>query len=256
MTILALDVVGYPTPVTPGATTTSVTLQGEWDATNNEPALASGVGTPGFAYEVSVPGTTNLDGNALWDVGDWAIFSDQWNRIRGGGAISAAEITGLDSSATTGNATSLGGVVAALYALLASPEFSGTPTAPTAAPGTNTLQIANTAMVQAALAALVTGGSFNNIANGYASIPLGSKNLIVQWGTVTSSGTTQTNATVTFPEAFPNACLWAGAGAYGTGNAAFLAQVASFTALGAVLGALENGGFSNGVECWWLAIGW
>lgn len=36
-----------------------------------------------------------------------------------------------------------------------SPAFTGTPTAPTAAPGTNTQQVANTAFVQAAVAALV-----------------------------------------------------------------------------------------------------
>jgi len=38
---------------------------------------------------------------------------------------------------------------------LASPAFTGTPTAPTAAPGTNTTQISTTAFVQAAIAALV-----------------------------------------------------------------------------------------------------
>lgn len=38
---------------------------------------------------------------------------------------------------------------------LVSPPLSGLPTAPTAAPGTNTLQLANTAFVQAAVAALV-----------------------------------------------------------------------------------------------------
>jgi len=42
-----------------------------------------------------------------------------------------------------------------LKANLASPVFTGTPTAPTPAPGTNTTQIANAAFVQAALAALV-----------------------------------------------------------------------------------------------------
>ena len=40
-------------------------------------------------------------------------------------------------------------------ATLASPTFSGTPTAPTAASGTNTTQIASTAFVQATIAALV-----------------------------------------------------------------------------------------------------
>lgn len=38
---------------------------------------------------------------------------------------------------------------------LASPTFTGTPAAPTAAPGTNTTQLANTAFVQAAIAALI-----------------------------------------------------------------------------------------------------
>lgn len=43
----------------------------------------------------------------------------------------------------------------ALKAPLASPTFTGTPTAPTAAPGTNTTQLATTAFIQAAVAALV-----------------------------------------------------------------------------------------------------
>ena len=42
----------------------------------------------------------------------------------------------------------------ALKANLASPAFTGTPTAPTAAAGTNTTQLATAAFVQAALAAL------------------------------------------------------------------------------------------------------
>lgn len=49
----------------------------------------------------------------------------------------------------------LAGVSAALYATLASPPFTGTPTAPTAAAGTNTTQLANCAFVQAAIANLV-----------------------------------------------------------------------------------------------------
>jgi hypothetical protein len=43
----------------------------------------------------------------------------------------------------------------ALKANLASPALTGTPTAPTAAPGTNTTQLSTTAFVQAAIAALV-----------------------------------------------------------------------------------------------------
>ncbi|PXX15858.1 hypothetical protein C7399_109193 [Paraburkholderia tropica] len=45
------------------------------------------------------------------------------------------------------NASTLGGTAAASYALLASPTFTGTPAAPTAALATNTTQIATTAFV-------------------------------------------------------------------------------------------------------------
>jgi hypothetical protein len=51
------------------------------------------------------------------------------------------------------NALTLGGVSAASYALLASPTFTGTPSAPTAASGTNTTQIATTAYVVTEIAA-------------------------------------------------------------------------------------------------------
>jgi hypothetical protein len=77
-----------------------------------------------------------------------------------GASLGANTFTGLQTSATgfsgplTGNATSatnasqLGGVAAASYALLASPTFTGTPASTTAAVGTNTTQIATTAFVQ------------------------------------------------------------------------------------------------------------
>lgn len=51
------------------------------------------------------------------------------------------------------NSDQLGGTVAASYALLASPTFTGTPAAPTATLGTNTTQLATTAFVQSAIGA-------------------------------------------------------------------------------------------------------
>lgn len=54
---------------------------GMWNAATNTPALASGVGTAGQIYIVSTAGTTALDGNATWQVNDWAYFSGgQWHR--------------------------------------------------------------------------------------------------------------------------------------------------------------------------------
>lgn len=56
--------------------------QGTWNASTNTPALASGVGTKGYYYIVSVAGTTNLDGITDWFVGDWAIFDGTaWQQV-------------------------------------------------------------------------------------------------------------------------------------------------------------------------------
>src|SRR5574343_1056677 len=56
--------------------------QGTWDASTNTPTLASGVGTQGQYYVVSVAGSTNLDGITSWATGDWAIFNGTtWQKI-------------------------------------------------------------------------------------------------------------------------------------------------------------------------------
>lgn len=58
--------------------------QGGWDANANNPALASGVGNPGDVYIVTTAGSTNLDGNSTWAVGDLVIWDDtaqEWVRI-------------------------------------------------------------------------------------------------------------------------------------------------------------------------------
>src|SRR5579871_3711791 len=59
----------------PASLVGAVVYKGVWNANTNTPALASGVGTQGFYYAVSVGGTTNLDGNAVWAAGDVAIYN-------------------------------------------------------------------------------------------------------------------------------------------------------------------------------------
>lgn len=54
--------------------TNALDLQGNWNANTNTPTLASGVGTSGNFYVVSVAGSTNLDGETDWQPGDWAVF--------------------------------------------------------------------------------------------------------------------------------------------------------------------------------------
>lgn len=60
----------------------SLNYQGTWDANANSPALASGVGTKGDYYVVSVAGNTNLDGITDWQIGDWAVFNGSiWQKV-------------------------------------------------------------------------------------------------------------------------------------------------------------------------------
>ena len=66
--------------------------KGTWNANTNTPTLASGTGTTGEFYIVSVAGSTNLDGITDWQVGDWAIFvevgaTDTWQKIDNTSAI-------------------------------------------------------------------------------------------------------------------------------------------------------------------------
>jgi hypothetical protein len=63
----------------------ALNYKGAWNANSNSPTLTSGVGTKGDYYVVSTAGTTNLDGTALWSVGDWAVFNGSiWQKVDGG----------------------------------------------------------------------------------------------------------------------------------------------------------------------------
>lgn len=58
---------------------------GTWDASTNTPTLVSSVGTKGDYYVVSVAGSTNLNGETNWGVGDWAAFNGSvWQKVDGG----------------------------------------------------------------------------------------------------------------------------------------------------------------------------
>ena len=72
----------------------ALVYQGSWNASTNTPTLTSGVGTKGNYYVVSVAGTTNLDGIALWSVGDWAVFNgSNWQKVEGGTSEAFVSIT-------------------------------------------------------------------------------------------------------------------------------------------------------------------
>jgi hypothetical protein len=89
--------------------------KGTWNATTNSPAITSGVGTLGWFYKVSVAGTTTIDGNSQWNVGDLLLFDGSaWDRIEGDSTevisvagrtgvvvLAAGDVSGLAASATT-----------------------------------------------------------------------------------------------------------------------------------------------------------
>lgn len=63
----------------------ALNYKGTWNASTNSPALASGVGTKGDYYVVSVAGGTTIDGESLWGVGDWIVFNGTaWQKVDGG----------------------------------------------------------------------------------------------------------------------------------------------------------------------------
>ena len=71
--------------------------QGTWDASTNTPTLADGVGTKGHVYRVSVAGTTSLDGNASWSVGDELYFDGtKWDAFSSTQTTSSGQNTLAD----------------------------------------------------------------------------------------------------------------------------------------------------------------
>jgi len=93
-----------------GGTSGAVVYQGTWNASTNVPALTSSVGTKGYYYLVSTPGSTNLNGITTWNAGDWAVFDGNvWERVIGGSP---------STSFTLGNTTvTLGGTTTTVNAL-------------------------------------------------------------------------------------------------------------------------------------------
>lgn len=56
--------------------------KGTWDASLNSPELTSSLGKSGNYYIVSVAGSTELNGESVWEIGDWVIFSGTtWQRL-------------------------------------------------------------------------------------------------------------------------------------------------------------------------------
>ena len=106
----------------------------------------------------------------------------------------------LSANSTAADSNKLGGINAANYAQNNSPSFTGTPTAPTAATGTNTTQIATTAFVQNTVADLVdsaptTLDTLNELAAALGDDPNFATTIATQLGNKADSNHTHSVAT-------------------------------------------------------------
>jgi hypothetical protein len=157
--------------------------------------------------------------NTAW-VNSWAAANTvaSFNTRTGAVVLTAADIT------------------AAGGAILASPIFSGSPTAPTANPGTSTGQLATTAFVQAAIAASTTGVSSWNTRTG--AVVLTQADIVAAngWASPSFTGvplaptaTTPTNNTQIATTAFVHAAITASAPGVTTFNTRSGAVVLTLT---------------------------
>ena len=78
----------------------ALNYKGTWNASTNTPTLVSSVGVKGDYYQVSVAGSTTINGISNWGVGDVIAFNGStWQRIEGG-----ADLNGVNLS-VSGTAT-------------------------------------------------------------------------------------------------------------------------------------------------------
>jgi hypothetical protein len=79
----ALDSTAHiPLAQLPASLQGAMSYTGVWNATTNIPAIVSGTGTKGTYYKVSVAGSTLIDGNSTWHVGDMIIFDGTvWDKV-------------------------------------------------------------------------------------------------------------------------------------------------------------------------------
>lgn len=147
------------------------------------------------------------------------------------------------------------------YAPIASPAFTGSPTAPTPAAGDNSTRLATTAFTSGNFAPL-TAFSNSLAASGYQRLPNG---LLLQFGLFSiSAGSNRTTASITFPIAFPTGILTVVANGRGPANGATWGPITtmpdpnSFTATGCSIicdTANNNDYFSSGVTGNYIVLG-
>jgi phage-related tail fiber protein len=163
--IATLDVTGKLTLTQlPASIVGAVVYQGTWNASTNTPILTSSTGTKGYYYKVSVAGSTTLDTISQWNVGDTAIFDGTtWDKIDGL-SLEVISVAGRTGVITLSVNDISGG------APLASPAFTGSPTAPTPTLTDSSSLIATTSFVKQQITTIT--GDVTGSGNGTINLTL------------------------------------------------------------------------------------
>ena len=175
------------------------------------------------------------DGTLTWD-GKNVLCSS---------AVSSTELGYLDG-VTSAIQTQLNNKAA-----LASPTFTGTPKAPTAASSTNSTQIATTAFVKSVLSSSGNGlATFSKAQNGYYKF---SNGLIIQWGVATG---TADNRTVTLPTAFTSTNYMVSAMPFTSGVTESFYSISVDSGRTTTSMVLRAAGTAKNAMWCWIAIGY
>jgi hypothetical protein len=177
--VATLDAGGkVPTAQLPASLVGAVSYQGVWNATTNTPTLGnSGLGgVQGDYFVVSVAGTTFVDGNNDWEIGDWLVNNGStWDKIDNSDKVSSVNgMTGVVSLDTddvnegTGNFYYTEGRVSANTDVSANTTHRGTTTGNPHSVTASDLGLDEVQNLKVNLSATTTPNADDDTSEGYA----------------------------------------------------------------------------------------
>jgi hypothetical protein len=191
-----------PVAQLPASVTGGMNYQGTWNANTNSPTLVNGTGTKGYYYKVGTAGSTTIDGNSSWTVGDVIAFNGTtWDKMEGGqpdvvsvaGRIGAVVLAYADISGLANMAQQASNAVTITGGTIAASTISGNISG-NAANVTGTVAVANGGTGATTLTGYVKGTGTTAM-TASATIPVGD---------ITGLGTMATESATVFHQTHPD----------------------------------------------------